>query len=434
MWNGVRAAIAVAVIGGCGDDARLSAEVERVSGVQSEPEPTTPSVAPIEAGFEHEVVVPPPVTLGALCEGPGSLVAATCRIHVGCRASATTEAIASCEAHLGETCRAEVARLEARVAARRVSFSKEAWERCHAALADVACDEPAVMLGTTRDGPAMMGQRHACDAVFVGRLARGEACEDAGDCAPGLACVTADGSCPGQCLPLAGLDALCHPELEPCGPSLSCEGGRCVAARVLLGAACVADSQCPDGATCLDPDEGGVCAPKRENGARCDDDDRCASGFCKVDPLADELGSDEGRCAVPLGEGDACEPVVGGCGPNLVCEGTTGRCERVASGPGATCGEDETSCGALVCEAARCELEPTLGDVCDPAVPGHCAFGRCAADGALHTCQPFLGLGAACGDDAECGASSCVAGTCAATDRCAATRKDINVGVRFRVR
>lgn len=372
-------------------------------------------------------------TLAVLCE-PGGLVTQTCRVHVGCRAGATFEELAACEDHLGATCEATLTGLAARIESGRLAFNPLGLERCEAALSALPCGTPAAM-------QAALGT--ACDAVFFGRVSRGELCEDAGDCAPGLFCVTPDGTCPGRCQPARTLGESCQPDLEPCQDNLSCEAGRCVPAHVLLGQTCLTSNQCPDGARCLvldpdGPDHTGVCAKKAPLEADCEDDEDCASGFCAVELgelMADELALEVGRCKTPLPHGEVCEPLIGGCGPGLACDGESSRCTSLG-GLGEPCIEGESACASadLVCLEGRCELAPTLGDACDPTVPGHCGFGFCADDGLAATCRPFLAPGAACADTAECGALTCIDGVCAAPSHCHATDSDLNVGLRYRLR
>lgn len=373
-------------------------------------------------------------TLATLC-APGSLVTETCRIHIGCRAGSTFEELAACEDHLRTTCEATLSDLAGRIESGRLAFSPVGLSRCQTALSGLVCGTPTAM-------QAALGE--ACDDVFFGRLERGEICEHAGDCAPGLGCVTADGTCPGRCQPPRALGESCQPDLEPCQSNLSCEAGRCVPAHVLLGEACVTANQCPENARCLilDDPEGvqntGVCAKKAPLEASCEDDEDCASGFCAFD-LGDfmngELALEVGRCETARAVGEACEPLIGGCGPGLVCDGASSRCTSLG-GLGERCIEGESPCASpdLVCLEDRCELAPTLFDPCDPTVPGHCGFGFCAADGLQATCRPFLAPGAACTDSSECGALSCIDGRCARPTHCHATTSDINVGGRFRLR
>lgn len=373
-------------------------------------------------------------SLAALC-APGGLVTQTCRVHVGCRAGATFEELMACEDHLRATCEATLPELAERIESGRLAFSTVGLSRCQTALSALGCGTPSAM-------QAALGE--ACDTVFFGRLLRGELCEDAGDCAPGLGCVTADGTCPGRCQPPRALNESCQPDLEPCQPNLSCEAGRCVPAHVLLGEACITSNQCPENTRCsiLDDPEAvqntGVCAKKAPLEASCEDDEDCVSGFCAFDLgalLGDELALEVGRCEDPRAAGEVCEPLIGGCGPGLVCDGASSRCASLGQ-LGERCIEGENSCASpdLVCLDDRCELAPTLGDACDPTVPGHCGFGFCAADGLSATCRPFLAPGAACQGEAECGALSCIAGVCARPSHCRATASDINVGGHFRLR
>ena len=439
---------ALMLLAGC-DTSRTDFEHEVERRVTSQPArpaqpPAEPAGEPVDSELVIEPLVPPQVELSALCgsiedgaEGSRSLASATCRVHLGCKAGADGEAMRACEDHMRAVCEYERPRLEARVASGRLRFDRGALDRCLQALANVGCAPP---------GEMQVAVGSACDKVLVGRLQRGASCEDAGDCAPGLMCMTPDGSCPGQCLPPRELGSYCNAELEPCGPGLSCEAGRCAAARVALGAACVTTGQCAANAYCLDAEDGGVCGPRRANGKVCDDDDACQSGFCLVSILADELGLETGTCALRLGVGSACQSLVGGCAEGLSCDEATSRCMAHAPDPGGACFEADSPCGVgtgLMCDAGLCELEPLLGDACDPREVNACGFGLCAptqladssTSGELGQCQAFLMPLAACAHDAECGALSCVAGRCdRPTTRCGAMLRDINLGARYRIR
>ncbi len=399
-----------------------------------------PVVAPVDSELAIDPLTPPPVELSTLCgtngdvEGAFSLVSATCRVHLGCRVGSDGGAMSACEDHMRAVCEYERPRLEARIADGRLRFDRNALNRCLQTLATVECASPGEM-------QAAIGT--ACDKVLVGRLDRGAACQDAGDCSPGLLCMTPDGSCPGQCLPPRELGSYCNAELEPCGPGLSCEAGRCAPSRVALGAACVTTAQCAPNAYCLDPDDGGYCAQRLANGKVCEDDDACQTGFCQLSILADELGLETGTCATMLAAGATCEPLIGGCAAGLTCDEVTSRCIAHTPDVGGTCVEADSPCGVgtgLMCDAGLCELEPLVGDACDPNQPDACGFGYCAPHqtselGPVGECQTFKAPLAACDADAECGALSCIDNRCDRPgDRCGAMLRDINLGARYRIR
>jgi len=213
-------------------------------------------------------------------------------------------------------------------------------------------------------------------------------------------------------------------------------------ARVALGEPCVTTSQCPEDATCEDLEVGAVCVPRLARGKTCSDDDQCAAvDYCKLATLGDELALETGTCTARIASGAACDPLVGGCVGELVCDEASETCRPIPVHAGEGCAADATPCGSasgLVCDADRCELEPFVGDAC---VPGgdRCRFGFCAPDpdaSGVGTCAAFLGPRSTCSDDDQCGALACVDGQCArpAAIRCHASTRDINLGFRYRLR
>lgn len=388
------------------------------------PEPTPHD--PLAVAVALDSPTPPPVRLDTLC---APLAAATCRLHLSCRSGVSRELLLACEAHITSACEAERPRLEARIAAGRLRFDALALADCEARAALVTCGTPAEMQAALGDG---------CDRVLVGRLAADSACQDAGDCAPGLACVTRDGACPGTCEPLGARGARCDAELAPCASGLACEEGRCVPAQVALGEACVATAQCPTTSYC--DDDTATCVTRKARAKVCTDDEQCAAAdYCRFLALGEDVALETGTCEPRLGPGRVCDPLVGGCADGLACDEARAECVPLPDSAGEGCVADASPCGestGLVCDASLCELEPMLGDACDPNAPT-CRFGVCVAHDAsgVGTCDAFLAPGAACGDDASCGALACVDGHCARPpSRCAATTYDINVGFRYRLR
>lgn len=392
------------------------------------PAPVAPISAAVElAPIDPPAVGPPPVRLEALCE---PLAAATCRVHLGCRTGAVRDSLSACQVHVRAACEAERPRLEARIQAGRLRFDADALRDCAARVDMLRCGPPGDMQAELGD---------ACEGVLVGRLAALAPCEDAGDCAPGLACMS-EGACPGRCEPLRALGDPCDAELAPCAAGLSCELGRCAPAAVGLEQACVTSAQCPAGAFCDDGDVSPRCRPRRATGAACDDDEQCGEGdHCRF-VVIDELLVEAGTCAPRIAEGARCEPLVGGCADGLACDEASAVCARVPDTVGQGCVADVAPCGAgtgLVCDAGLCELEPFVGDACDPSQPEGCRFGVCAATDAsgVGECRAFVGPGQACASDPECGALACVGGRCGRpATRCQANLHDVNVGFRYRIR
>jgi len=402
------------------------------------------STPPLSVDLALPPVAAPPVTLASLC---APIASATCRVHLACRTGVSREAVLACESHMRAACEAERPRLEARIAGERLRYDEAALRECVAHLDLLACGTPGEM-------QAALGA--ACDAVLVGRLGRGVACEDAGDCAPGLACMTASaaaaddtagaskaGICPGTCEPLGRVGEHCDAELAPCAAGLSCEIGRCAAAQVALAEPCVTTAQCPANAFCEDLERGAVCVPRLATGKACDDDEQCAAtDYCHILTLGDELALEVGTCAPRLAFGARCDPLVGGCADGLACDEASEVCARTPDSAGEGCVADVAPCGAgtgLVCDAGLCELEPFVGDACDPSAgAAQCRFGYCASDlgaSGVGQCAAFLTPGSTCLADAECGALACVAGRCdRPASRCVASLHDINLGFRYRIR
>lgn len=422
--------LALAVVTGCDatettSEALRRSELAHGAPAASEPEPSAP-IRPIEAEVTLAPATPPPVRLDMLC---GPIATATCRTHLGCRSGVSRELMLACEAHITAACEAERPALEARIAADRLRFDANAWRDCRARMDLVGCAPPAEMQAALGGG---------CDGVLVGRIASGGACSEAGDCAPGLACTTANGQCPGVCAPLGTHGAACDATFVPCAEGLTCESGRCEPEQVSIGAACVVSAQCPANSFC--DDDLGACVATRARGKACDDDEQCAaSDFCQFADLGDDVVLEVGACAQRLPPYAACNPLIGGCVEGFACDDARGECVVIPDSAGAPCVADVAPCGegtGLVCDATLCELEPFVGDVCDPA-GAPCRFGFCAATDAsgVGTCEAFLAPAATCSDDAQCGALACVDGRCARdATRCVATRHDINLGFRYRIR
>ncbi len=395
----------------------------RTESTQSDPSVVVP-IDPISADVALDPRVPAPLGLD-VC---GPIATTTCRMHLGCRTGATRDSLESCEAHLRATCERELPRLEARIEKGLLKFDPSALRTCEAKLEMLECSTPARMQAALGD---------ACDAVFSGRLGEGDACTDAGDCAPGLACMS-NGACPGRCEALRPLGAACNAELAPCADGLSCEAGTCKPASVALGAGCVSSAQCPEDAFCGGSPDDTTCRPKVLTGRACDDDEQCQpSDYCQM-LLGEEVGL--GSCATRLGLNQACDPLLGGCAEGLACDETRLVCSPPPDIAGMSCVDGAAPCGTgtgLVCDAGLCELEPFIGDACDPALPSGCRFGFCNASDLSGggTCQSFRAPLEACSTDAECGALACVDGRCDRPERrCHATLRDINLGFRFRLR
>lgn len=215
-----------------------------------------------------------------------------------------------------------------------------------------------------------------------------EPCGSDDDCKDGLACSDDD-----ECVAPAGEGDACTPAL-PCDDDLTCVDGRCHA-DVEDGAACVAGDDCAQACSvCRPTTPGGAttqCLDRGETGAPCASNEDCHKGF---------VCGDAGACVVGGDVDDPCE-VTADCRDGLVCfDGDV---------------------------AATCQVEPQLGDPCDPAgvecAEGACFDGACrvfdAGDSCDAACPTAEDAGAAlyCIDDA-CGPAPST-GPCVDFDVCA---------------
>lgn len=343
-----------------------------------------------------------------------------------------------------------------------VALDPDAVQACIAALEAASCGELAAQ-GLEIDA--------ACQHYIAGTLGEGEACHGGAisDCAPGLSCVFADGTCPGICqAPAAactegscgpdafcGSDDVCHPRAalgeacdsalvgfsnltdEPCAAGAHCEGSVCVA-DLAAGAACWGQSvhACgPDAAcVCADPDvcEGDAdysCGTPRAVGEACNMAFDCADGlYC-------DFGQG-GLCAPRGGLGAACDDSFGACLHSLTC--VDGACaddepvvseiallaagERCVDGGscplGSTCTCDDGSCADM-----HCAVAPGLGESCEAQLkadftPFACAEGLCDVL-AGNTCVLPAGVGEPCPIDGitlACASLVCIGGACASPE------------------
>lgn len=105
------------------------------AGTPDAPDPIGP-IMPISAEAGLTPVVPPPISLAALCT---PIASATCRVHLGCRSGVSREAVLACEDHMRAACEAERPRLGARVASERLRFDAVALRDCVGHLDLLGC-------------------------------------------------------------------------------------------------------------------------------------------------------------------------------------------------------------------------------------------------------------------------------------------------------
>lgn len=252
--------------------------------------------------------------------------------------------------------------LHAAIDAGKIRYDGVKALACQTALAALSCD------ASSREARVVP----ACDGVFTGRVADGDACSFDAECASGR-CDEA------QC------------------PFDTCCSGTCLATetRAAAGASCETDAGCAVDAFCGKDKR---CHELAKIGGLCARDSECDYGLGCIG--ATELM--DGNCrAMPL-LGERC-PYLRCAEVGATCDAMTKLCVPVGL-PGATC-TSATDCSFYArCDlaAGRCAEIPSLGMPCD----GFCA-GESFCDLATNRCAPPLENTTPCTSDNQCASQFC---------------------------
>lgn len=293
---------------------------------------------------------------------------------------------------------------------------------CRSFHCDPSDDRCGVPIGGACTGDYECREGFCNDRVCAALLANGAACTYHQQC-ESTWCDPSTTTCTTS-PPRSGVGGPCETNDE-CELDLFCSGSVCYRS-------CGSDAECGDGAYC----DFGQCTLLRDDGAPCDGDEQCRSGWCSPDAEV---------CGVRPGIGDPCSGF-SDCYPRGYCSG--GVClERL--GPDERCESLDSCLEPYLCTNGVCTLislacEPgRLGDpctylrfcddetycdystiTCQPRLGAgeSCisTFDQCAPGfycGASSTCDPQVAEGDACmGYENECGGGTvCVAGTCQVT-------------------
>jgi hypothetical protein len=214
-----------------------------------------------------------------------------------------------------------------------------------------------------------------CDSyarVCTEPLANGEACSGPEWCESGH-CDSATWQCatapPRQ------------PEGSPCTDATECEEG--LSCDTVCYRQCWDESPCPEGQYCGYANRT-MCLPLGEDGAGCDDDEGCVSGYC----------NDADQCGTRPGIGDPCFGY-GDCYPRGYCSG--GVCVERAR-PGRPCDSYDSCLQPYLCLEGRCRL---ISLSCEPASVGEqCTYLQFCDEssycGTSFRCVRRVGLGESC--------------------------------------
>lgn len=269
----------------------------------------------------------------------------------------------------------------------------------------VCCTAESCPVGERCDIP---GKEGTCNST----LPDGEACEEDGQCVSGHCtdgfCCNVDECAEGQSCGVAGREGLCtvlptatptatptptpQPNGFPCGSNQNCTSGYCV------DDTCCSTAFCPPNQFCDIAGSEGTCAPRKPQGAGCNEDSDCQSNNCELNNPNTPQGY-AGICApvrtpTPIGPGGRC--------------GETADCQ-----PGFFCNEKD---GFICCNELECPANQTCRD---PSNPGFCTL--------LPTPTPTrLPNGSRCSanNPEVCSSGNCINSTCceqagcSGTDRC----------------
>jgi uncharacterized protein (DUF2141 family) len=197
-------------------------------------------------------------------------------------------------------------------------------------MSDSACGAPAqicesgqCVLGCMEVGGLTCTGGNTCDPS-TGRCMPPQGCASDSACGAPAAICEASACVPG-CGMAGGIS---------CGAGTVCDNatGRC---RPLAGP-CTSDAACgPPNQVC----EGGQCVPgcSQVGGLQCSGATQCNNGSGRCDPLPNPTCMDDAQCNAPstICQNGACVPgcASSGCGTNLTCNMTSGRCETPPPAP-----------------------------------------------------------------------------------------------------
>ncbi len=249
-----------------------------------------------------------------------------------------------------------------------------------------------------------------CNAAVKGTVPDGGDCESANECAETASYCKVEAACPGKCTPRSPAGAECDSD-ESCAAGLECTGsGQTCARPALAGEACDGEGSpsCQIGLACVGADETGT-------PGRCTDPDDIfseavgkpcdleASTLCKIGASCVVTAIDAGglvmECKDAVASGAPCNLGAPDICPNdEVCDLTV---EQLMQGT----------------TEGKCRPLPTAGQACSEAFGApECSVGNTCVEG---QCVAIQRIGGKCSDDAACYSSSCVSGTCQASDSCA---------------
>ncbi len=289
------------------------------------------------------------------------LAAARCRLAERCYPAFLRADATACASLEQASCLDEVAGLDSPFQASLIEIDAARLASCEVRMATSACPPsfpPDYFVAVAKP----MADCTLTTGLLSGKVASGDTCVNAAECAAGSVCIKPGGVCRGTCSSWPKLGDPCG---FGCAPGSTCNAQGVCAALKGRGETCQASKQCEADLICL-----GTCLSRRSAGQACSfDPDRlsqCDPGLaCDVAPY---LTDAQGVCVVPKSEGSLCH-YHWSCQPGLVCADMDwSQFPNKAPGPG--------SCRAPDAEKANCPYTPYaayVGDQCGAGL-------SCAAD------------------------------------------------------
>ncbi|MBK8263258.1 MAG: hypothetical protein IPK80_18180 [Nannocystis sp.] len=298
-------------------------------------------------------------------ELPAEQVDALCDYMVRC-GFATDEGL--CAAAWGQFIRPDP-NLDAAIEDGSVEYDAKAAEQCLEDAREAACG--GIFFEDAPSG--------ACEKVFVGTIANGDAC-------------WIDEQCVSQTCQVADCAMACCQGVCVAPPPDAAIGGDCSVQDCVSGAYC--EYNFDDGSY--------TCQAQKGAGVECFGDYECSGS----------LGCFDGSCQVAPAEGAPC--LGGRCGGALGCDITSNTCQKLR-GEGQSCEPAASLCAfGLACSTAsmKCEAPSGVGSAC--SFDSGCSDAWCDYDfdTGAGTCQPRLANGAACEFDDSCQSLYCAEGLC----------------------
>jgi hypothetical protein len=373
--------------------------------------------AGVDAGLE-------PITPVALCD---RLAEANCQLLARCYTAFNRNDLALCLPLEQAACLAEYETLRPSFEDKSVEINGAQLSSCEYRMKGSACpptfppNYPAIAAHPFSNCGLQTG-------LLTGKIASGQTCDRAVECAPGSVCIKPNGVCKGTCSSWPQEGEACG---FGCDPALVCDDkgtpmdlsdDRCIQPRV-MDEPCTSSQECLPALICQ-----GTCRPRAKAGEACGFDSfrlsTCEPGLaCDVTPF---VSGALGKCVIPKPAGMSCQ-FHWSCQPGLVCADLDLTDFPMKSPPPGNCrkpAEPNTNCPSnpyQLYTGDQCQQ----GTVCDTGT-SKCLPAPKQSEACTPSSQACLGVGVYCKPSGSGDVGTCT-GPASVGERCAfeidATRK-----------